>query len=728
SIVTPLTLDFESGEVYYARVNAADSTMYTSVPVSDIDFAIKEETWYTVTLFINGTKGSCNFTLESESGNRYESSAISLGEAEYINELNPSFTTLPISSGASCYIDDVEFYPGTFIRGDEDIYEVTVNTLAGIATLLDEELDFDTKLKIVKVYEAIIDSSFTPSFSNKYDKAYVVALYESAKAYIPATYTEIFCEEAASIDSGKSYARRQDKLVELEAYFPVINGESFYLDNINAQITELENKVFADFDSAISENQRRESGLTAEEIKALDEELEALKASRADAEKAFDVYKIALTKKENSDTRVDALSDTLSDLIADFESSTELLYDAIDVITENEELLAKLIAAIDAYNAEIKNLEEVKKDSEAFISYMKTYNPDSRDYTYILDSYAQLKECKLRDNSYNYSYNSPSCVYYYIPTYEALEKRVSEMNSVINKFKESVLIMQEPDADFNRIFNVGYVSAKSVYNDGKIYEGVDVETVPGLIADIAKYLEIEAGFSVTIDACENFITSVNVAEFNTLYENKKTALIAAKQLMETDTNINDAYPGVLDAKAKIATIEEEIKVIEDAAAAYIAAVAEIGTKTNFYTKKAAIDKALALQAAGNVLGIAGVAEANNAILNYSAEIQILEGNSKTFIESVSKLENTSLTLAERRELIIVAESAKVGVEPTYDGVSAASAALVEYKEAYKASVEAINSAFSCEIANVSTVAGASANQNRYYSVIELVKLIVASFK
>lgn len=729
SIVTPVSLNFETGEISYAKVNSADATSFSDAIADDVDFLLEEDTWYTVTLFINCKEGNYDFSVESESGELYEASDISLGDVKSVEELNAAFVTYPSTSGVNVAFDDIEFFRGTFFRGDEDIDEITVDTLFGIANLLEGELDFETKLKIIEVYEAIFSSGYEPGFSNKYSEAEVKAVYESAKAYIPAAYTEFFCEEATTIDSGKSYARRQDRLLELAAYFPIMNGESFYLDKIDNAISVLEDTVYADFDAAVAaHNLKYAEAATEEEIAALDEELKSITDAKASAEKAFNDYKISLAKREKSDTRVSALNDTIAAATADFETSSECLETAMEVVTENELLLSELRTALDAYNAEIKSLDEIKKDSENFIAYMKTFNAESRDYTYLLDAHKQLMEFKLRDNSYNYAKDDPDCVYYYIPTFEALAKKIEEMNAVINQFKGSVIIMQEPEADFNRKFNDGYLSAKAVYNDGKIYEGVDVVTVPGLASDIEKYLEIEASFSVTISACENFIASVDAAMFNTLYETKKAALATAKSLLETDVNINKAYPGVVEAEAKIATVEADIKALEDAAAAYIAAVSDVGIKTNFNAKKAAIDLALGLQAKGNVTGIAGVAEANSALANYSAEIRILEGNCKTFIDSVNMLDNENLTLAERRALIMIADGVKAGAEPTYDGVEEALSKLASEKEAYKIRVEAINSAFSGEIAKVSSVAGAGVNQSRYYSVIELIKLIVASFK
>ena len=492
-----------------------------------------------------------------------------------------------------------------------------------------------------------------------------------------------------------------------------MNNDTTYLAAINVVLTALENKVAADYNAAIA---------------VAGADLAALDAAKSAATEAFAAYRESFALKLDAQARIDALDDAIASLGSAFASTAEYLPTAIDIITDNENNLAAVRLAIAAYNAEIKSLDEVKKDSEGFIEYMKSYNPDSRDYTYILDAYAQISQFELRDNSYNYANNDPDCVYYYIPLLGALEEKIEEMNSIIGKFKESVLIMQDTSRDFDTRFNVGYLSAKEVYNGGKIYDGVDVNTVPELSSFIESYLIIEESFSTTINASENFVATVDSAMFNTLYETKKAALAVAKELLANDVNINVAYPGVADAIAKITTVENDIKALEEAASAYISAVAEIATKTTFKDKSAAIEKAQKLQAAGNVVGISGVSEANGALANYSAEIQILEGNSKTFVESVSRLDEEELTLAERRELIIIADSVKIGAEPTYDGVAEALESLAAHKEAYKTEVELINSAFASEVANVTTVAGASANQSRYYSVMELIKLLVASFK
>ena len=710
SLITPLTIDFETGKVYYAKASTSNPSRFSPAIVEDIDFAIEEVEWYTVTLVLNAAEGFYRFSIESAEGELYESQDLSLGNAKYIDSLNTSYATFPATSGAMCAMDNIEFYRGSALRDDKLIGAVTDETLVGIAALIENgNLDFEAKLKIVEVYDAIFSKGYVPTEPS------VFALYESAKLYRAEVYTEIFCKEVTNIDTGKSYARRQDKIAELEEYISKMNGELVYIDIIDTVITDLQNKVNADYNSALA-------------LLTATADIDALNAEKKKADEAFAAYRSSFEKKEDATARVNALNGVISSLGASFASTAEKLPTAIGIISENEAALSELRLALQAYKAEIKSLDVVKKDSEGFIEFMKSFDIESRDYTYLLDSYAQVLQFKHRDNSYNYASDSQDCVYYYIGTLEALEAKIAEMDTVIGEFMAYVDIMKNTENDFETRFEVGYLGAKAVYNDGKIYDGVDVVTVPNLADYIAKYLEIEASFSVTINACENFIDTVNSAMFNTLYETKKVALAEAKALLDIDKNINDAYPGVKEAKDLIATVEADILALEQAASKYVAAVAEIGNKTTFNEKKAAINNAAALQSLGNVVGFAGVAEANSALANYSAEIQILEGNSKTFIESVYQLDNEELTLSELRALIIVADGVKAGAEPTYDGVAEAMESLAAHKEAYKSSVEAINSAFAGEIANVTTIAGASVNQSRYYSVMELVKLIFTSIK
>jgi len=734
SLVTALTVDFEAKEIYYAIPNVNDPTKFDMTLVSGAELAVEEDAWYTVSIIVDSKAGAYKFSIQSDNDELYESPDISLGALNSISGIYSAFKTFPVSSGVVCSFDDIEFYRGTFFRGDEDLYEMTVNALYNISELIkNEELDFATRLRIISVYDKLFAGGFEPSSTNKFQKHEVVALYEEALAYIPATYTEIFCAEVEGIDSAKSYSRREIKIAELSEYitYELINDEAFYIASIDDALSKIGSDFASKIDEAIAELDKEllESGLTEEKIAELTAKREKMLADKESALKAIRDYKELLMKSEKPDERLEQLTETLWNISYDYNVSSDALYDNINVITVGEDFLNKLRTAFDAYNAEIAALKKVEEDSKAFIAYMQTYDPANRNYAYIMGAYADVLKIEKRDNSYKYSYENPSdpeSVYCYIPEYERLVKKVMEINASVKQFTDGVLKMQ--DANFNVKFNEGYLSAKEVYNDGKIHEAVDVTTVEGLPAAIAKYLEIEATFSVTIGACENFIMKVEEARFHTLYETKKAAVTIARNLWNSDANINQYYPGVKEANDALILMEAEILTLEKDYSDYIAAVNAINAEMSFYTKQAAIDKALSLQEKGNKIGLNDALKAaNDALASFRAEIKVLEGNSKTFVETVAKLNNSSLTLKERRELIITAERVKAGVEPSYNGVKEALGAIENYKSQYKANAEAINNAFFNEVVTAASVTGASANQSRYYPVIEVIKLLVASF-
>lgn len=738
SLVTPLLLDFETGKVSCARVSASDSSVFVNTPVSD--YRVNSGVWYTVELTVNCKAGNYSFSITQDGSEKYESESYNLGDCALFDEVSANFKNLPATSGTTSFIDDIKISRGTFARGDKTRDVATAEALDNLKTFTEEnELDIETQLRVVKVYETIIASDYVPVFTEDYKTEQVQEFYDYAVAYVPEAYSRAFCAEANSIDSGKSYYKREAKLALVMQYVDVMNDKDYYLSLIDNAVSALEAELYVPVNAELLRinTELQKPGISEDAKAELEASLKTVTDLKAAISNTISVYKISISKGEAAETRVDVFSSAIEEIIdgsellsdvtlEDDSDLYDLLYDTTDVLELNEELYVKILSGWAKYDAEVKDLEAVKTDSEAFVAAMQNgYDAASRDYTYIIDTYLFVSKFTRRDPSYNY----PDGVYNYMEAYNALEVKYNGITENVNKFKAAVALMQKEGASFDEIYNQGYVVAKSVYNGGVIHPELDTASVPGLNADIAKYLEIEASLGVAIKASEEFIAAVEYAKSATLYQNIKTALAGVNALLAVENNsINDAYPGVSNAKAEIAAIEKRITDLEAAAAAYIAAVADIDTKENFNDKKTAISKALALRDAGNVVGYVGVDVANLSLENHSAAIAILEGNTKTFLESVEKLGNDALTLSERRALIIIAEKAKLAAEPTYDGVASAINALEAAKASYKESVAAINSAFGTAVSSNVTTAGASVNQPRYNSVIELVKLIIANIK
>ena len=732
SMVSPITVNFETGEVSYAKVSATNASLFSNALIED--FTVNEDEWYDVFIMFDCTKGSYRFTITgAEEGDVFESEELSLGNAATIGEILPSFVTYPTCSGSYCYFDDFEAYSGTFVRGYEELSEITALTLDKLATFIaDNELDFETRERIIKVYIRIIESDYVPQFEDNYTQEEIEALYYGAIEYITATRTEAFINEVMSIDPSKSYSRRLIKIEAIEKYltpdpdrkpYEEIYTEDFYLENIKSAVTKIEALVEKEFSKAIKDAEYALSRAAADEKEDLQAALDEIKENRKTAENALSAYKIALYKNSNAETRVQTLGEALDAILSAFEDSSEEYSANIEKIALNEEGLATIRECFRVYETELESINALKTDSMEFVEYMKKFKDgfetNGRNFVYLSSACGQLASYVNRDNSYLYSED----VFSYYEDYEKLVALVNEVTEKVNLFKAAVAVTEEEGVDFDRLFNEGYLAAKAIYGDGNIHDDIDEDTIPGFREAETKLLEIEKYLSDVIEASENFIKVVDAIKYNTILANKKLALEEAKLLLAGDENIKETYPLVPEAIAELDAIEKEIAELEKAAADYIESVNAIAGKKNFNDKKAAVEKAIKLQAKGNVIGIEGVAEANNALENYKTEIELIEGYSKAFIEAVGKLDNDELTLAERRALIVTAEAVRNSAAATYNGVSAAMSALDDYKAEYVASVQEINDEFNASVVSVASAASSVINQSRFNNVIAILKKI-----
>ncbi len=605
-LVVPVTVDFNTGKVSYAKVSATDSGVFNSVPLSD--FKVECGKWYTVNLIINSSKGVYSFSVIPAEGAAYSSPAISLGDAESVNELNARFVNLPENEGSKMSFDDVAIYGGSYLRGNKDLATATGEALVNLSALAATDIDVETKIRIAKVYEVITSSpAYVPTAITGKTVEEIKALYEAAKAYISTANEDAFVYSVSLINETRSYSRRLAQLKDIE----------YYMSRLTVAQQELH----------------------------------------------------------------------------------------IDEVIK--------------YQAEVRKLDELRRDSLEYITAIDGYDPENRTYSYILTSYDYISELKGRNGSY------PG-VYERLDKFTELETKRNEIVYNVTTFQTSVAAMKSPESDFITKYN-SYLEAQKVFNGGAIHGDLDVATVIGLTSDIASYITIEAEISSVVTECEAFITAVKSAQLSTYYVTIKKELALAELYVDADKTaytVEVDYPGVKEASDSIASIKERIAAMETAASAYIAAVNEISTKTTFDEKKAAVANAYTLKVSGDVIGIDGVNEANVALANIDATLDVLEGNSKTLLASVAALADTSLTLAERREQIIIANNAKDSAEPTYVGVAEAKVSLEAYVAAYNEQVAALNSAFGAVIESSNEYASANVNQVKFYKIVEIIKLLL----
>ena len=131
---------------------------------------------------------------------------------------------------------------------------------------------------------------------------------------------------------------------------------------------------------------------------------------------------------------------------------------------------------------------------------------------------------------------------------------------------------------------------------------------------------------------------------------------------------------------------------------YIIEVNKIDAATGFYAKRAAVKAALALKAAGDNLAVEGVLEANLKLAAAEAEVNELEGNSKSVISLVKQLEEAE-TISARRDILRAIANHVDGVANDYDGITAALATLATETAEFEADVAAANEAIMSAIKN-----------------------------
>lgn len=724
-MITPITVDFETGVVQYAKVSASDATAFNYFPVAGL--SVNSGMWYTVTLVVDCNKGTYRFSIISDNGDSYESSAISLGEAELVGELSARYFSLPANAGSNNYIDNVEINRGTILRGDTTREEATAEALYNLAELAaNEDIDLETELRIAAVYEVILESDYEPVYTKFFDEETVKKLYEGARDYVPQVKLRAYLNAVDEIDTTRSFRRRSNKIDEIAAiienieskHFAVEANSLYFIEQVKlaaAEYIDSMNSKIAEEVAELREDAAKE-GISAEQLAAINAEIDKYNALPAEISKILNAYYAELADASKADTRLVKLEDDLEALLENYGSVRKIARSAVKAITECDELVVLVDTARANYKSEILELRKIKVDSEAFVDVMSSYDPDSMVYSYITSTYEELLSYLYVDTSYDYP-----TVYNYSDEFNSLVEKAEQIIANKDRFMNAVSAMTAANAGFSVQYE-NYLIASEFFNGTEIviHSDVDANTINGFLVAKDKYFAKAEELKVTIDACESFIIAAGRANAATLYGTVIKELAAAKACVAEGTNVVDDYPGVKEAKETVAAVEVKLKNMEDGAKAYVSAVAAIEAKTSFAEKKAAVAAAYGLKASGNVVGYPGVSEANIALDKYSESIDVLEGNSKTLVESVAKLADNSLTLAERRELIIIAQNASKGAEPTYSGVSAAKERLAVYVQDYKANVAEINAEFNKQIVNSSSVAGAAVNQPKFYGVVEII--------
>ena len=356
-------------------------------------------------------------------------------------------------------------------------------------------------------------------------------------------------------------------------------------------------------------------------------------------------------------------------------------------------------AVVDArviYAEELAELETIKAQSEQFISLINEceawmsddQDPTNRDFWALNEFYAEASSNKYAKRDRVYANANAQTVEESDEYFAEFEAMVLRMNEDVESFITHVTTM-EISVSFGALY-AAYLDAYKYYNQygepGLINPNFDQETHDELMLKLNTYFIKAPVIEAKQHECDEFNRIVNEAAVASYYTTILDRLNEAKAYYSF---VQLDYPGVRDSVEIYDDLWDAIADAENAAEAYINAVNSINGKKTFYEKKMAVEAALILKQHGDVLGYAGVNEANIALSNAEREINVLVGNSNTLMTTVAALKEAK-TLKERRELIHIANKAAENVEDTIAGVMDALDALEAEIEAFNADVQAAN--------------------------------------
>ncbi len=344
----------------------------------------------------------------------------------------------------------------------------------------------------------------------------------------------------------------------------------------------------------------------------------------------------------------------------------------LDLSPVGDDKAAAIQEGLDKFYDIDEALKKAESDSLAFIAALAGVEDvlGSTDYS-LLNAYYEAAIVYAPD----ITYEGVSEVY---ELFVELEADMSDITVSAERFIELVNKANDGALSFVERYNI-YVTIEDNFFDNETYPGV-TEALALYHDVVSPYMEHE------ISLAENFITYVKKAEYAVYISAKQANLDIAKGYMDT---CEPTFAGVAEAKVLYAEIVKYVESKLELANAYIAAVNAIDGKTGA-ALTAAIENAKKLQESGNVLGVAGITEANIKLDDAIAALELPERYCTYFISVVDSIANAK-DAAERYNLLVEAKAAEADADKSYPGVTEASAKLASAITAYNNDVNKVNS-------------------------------------
>ena len=376
--------------------------------------------------------------------------------------------------------------------------------------------------------------------------------------------------------------------------------------------------------------------------------------------------------------------------ISDYYERRDLIDEALTYVNylgtiDASEIPADLKAEIEA-NVELINgfdtaLKNAKECSLALVNAVgKNMSADYDNYNEVVAKYNQLHQYgQYADPTYEGTYEA------YV-FYSTIREAKEDIETNAKRFIDAANLLNS-DADFNTLAAAFLVCKNNYYAN---------TTYPGLAEALEIYNNHYATINTQIEMAENFIKYVGQADYADYVPMKLENLAEAEKYMGCLTD--DPYIGVAEAKALYDQVRAEVDANVRNAELYIAAVNALDSLSGD-ALIAAIQNALSLKAAGDVLGVDGVADANIKLDKLVSSIELAPKHRDYFLSLVASID-TAATPAELFEILRLAQSAEadavaaLAADPSYQSaVNEASAKLAAAIESFNARVVAVNAEF-----------------------------------
>lgn len=378
--------------------------------------------------------------------------------------------------------------------------------------------------------------------------------------------------------------------------------------------------------------------------------------------------------------------------------------EGMDLSDLGEEMLAELLGNVDEVKALDVFLDLVEESTLNLIGQVGSNTTiDYDDYVAVKLRYDELYE---NGRYADPTYEGATDAYLF---YAKVSEAESDIRTKAELFIENVAVANDGSLGFDVRAKAFLVCKNSFYSN---------DTYPGLSSAVSVYNSIYHYINTQIEEAENFIKYVNKADYADYLSAKQENLDEAQKYI----SCNPDYEGVAEAKLLYAEVDEYIKTQKQNAKLYVDAVNALSSLSGDALTQA-INTALALQEAGNVLGAEGVTEANIKLNQLVSSIELAAKYNAHFIGLVDSI-STTTSSAELYKLFAEAKVAELDADKSYEDVAAASQKLTDAIADYNAKVAAANADFAKANETAANTCGMGKN---FISVADRVIALIKKF-